>query len=155
MAPGGQVQRGGRIGGDDVHDRAGLCAVDLCAALTAASGLTVALRTDETHLLWIALIGLVVWAVVRPVHSMAAADRAAGRFADRWYLHVGEVMQCSNGYYAELLAPDGSYDARPPPARTPRQHLRECARKWGPSFLTIHLSGRERRGRRVEAWLKR
>ncbi|MFI5520508.1 hypothetical protein [Streptomyces platensis] len=43
-----------------------------------------------------------------PVHSMAAADRAAGRFADQWDLHVGEVMQFSNGYYAELLAPDGS-----------------------------------------------
>ncbi|MFH8771288.1 hypothetical protein ACIF83_38465 [Streptomyces sp. NPDC085866] len=38
-----------------------------------------------------------------PVHSMADADRAAQRFAGRWGLHVGEVMQFSNGYYAELL----------------------------------------------------
>ncbi|MFI1164623.1 hypothetical protein ACH4UM_13585 [Streptomyces sp. NPDC020801] len=43
-----------------------------------------------------------------PVHSMADADRAAARFATRWNLHVGEVMQFSNGYYAELLAPNGS-----------------------------------------------
>lgn len=43
----------------------------------------------------------------QPVHSMAHADRAAGRFADRWGLHVGEVMQFSNGYYAELLHRDG------------------------------------------------
>ncbi|KUN82229.1 hypothetical protein AQJ66_22615 [Streptomyces bungoensis] len=43
-----------------------------------------------------------------PVHDMADADRAAGRFAHRWGLHVGETMQFSNGYYAELLAPDGS-----------------------------------------------
>ncbi|MFE0385758.1 hypothetical protein ACFW1F_17005 [Streptomyces bungoensis] len=42
------------------------------------------------------------------VHDMAGADRAAGRFAQRWGLHVGEVMQFSNGYYAELLARDGS-----------------------------------------------
>ncbi|MGW2741733.1 hypothetical protein [Streptomyces sp. NPDC001450] len=44
-----------------------------------------------------------------PVHNMADADRAAGRFAQRWGLHVGEIMQFSNGYYAELLAPDGSH----------------------------------------------
>lgn len=43
-----------------------------------------------------------------PVHSMAEAEHAAGRFAARWDLHVGEVMQFSNGYYAELLAADGS-----------------------------------------------
>lgn len=44
-----------------------------------------------------------------PVHDMAGADRAAGRFAHRRGLHVGEVMQFSNGYYAELLARDGSH----------------------------------------------
>lgn len=38
-----------------------------------------------------------------PVRNLADAERAAGRFADRWDLHVGEVMQFSNGYYAELL----------------------------------------------------
>ncbi|MEU6071803.1 MULTISPECIES: hypothetical protein [Streptomyces] len=32
------------------------------------------------------------------VHSMADADRVAGRFAARWSLHVGEVMWFSNGY---------------------------------------------------------
>ncbi|MQY36621.1 hypothetical protein SRB17_46230 [Streptomyces sp. RB17] len=41
------------------------------------------------------------------VHGMADADRAAGRFADRWGLRVGEVMRFSNGYQAELLRPDG------------------------------------------------
>jgi hypothetical protein len=34
------------------------------------------------------------------VHSMADTDRAAAGFAKRWDLHVGEVMQFSNGYYA-------------------------------------------------------
>lgn len=50
-----------------------------------------------------------VGAVTRegPVRTLADADRAAGRFAERWNLHVGEVMQFSNGYYAELLGPDG------------------------------------------------
>ncbi|WIY01026.1 hypothetical protein QRX60_44485 [Amycolatopsis mongoliensis] len=43
-----------------------------------------------------------------PVRNMADADQAAGRFAGQRGLHVGEVMQFSNGYYAELLAADGS-----------------------------------------------
>jgi hypothetical protein len=49
--------------------------------------------------------GAMMGAVSRegPVHSLADADRAAGRFADRWDLHVGDVMRFSNGYYAELL----------------------------------------------------
>lgn len=38
-----------------------------------------------------------------PLRNLADADRAAGRFADRSNLHVGEVMRFSNGYYAELL----------------------------------------------------
>lgn len=42
-----------------------------------------------------------------PVRSLADADRAAERFADRWDLHIGEVMRFSNGYYAELLDRDG------------------------------------------------
>ncbi|OLZ68996.1 hypothetical protein AV521_19750 [Streptomyces sp. IMTB 2501] len=41
------------------------------------------------------------------VHNLSDADRAAARFADRWGLRVGEVMQFSNGYYAQLLASDG------------------------------------------------
>jgi hypothetical protein len=54
--------------------------------------------------------GAMMGAVSRegPVHSLADADRAAGRFADRWDLHVGEVMRFSNGYYAELLDPAGN-----------------------------------------------
>lgn len=43
-----------------------------------------------------------------PVRSLADADRAAGRFADRWDLRVGEVMRFTNGYYAELLDPAGN-----------------------------------------------
>jgi hypothetical protein len=42
-----------------------------------------------------------------PVRSLDDADRAAGHFGDRWGLRVGEVMQFSNGYYAELLDPQG------------------------------------------------
>jgi hypothetical protein len=39
---------------------------------------------------------------------MAAAERAAGQFAERWGLDVGEVMEFSNGYYVELVTDDGS-----------------------------------------------
>ncbi|WP_326751243.1 hypothetical protein OIE73_03745 [Streptomyces hirsutus] len=42
-----------------------------------------------------------------PIRTLTDADRAADRFADRWNLHVGEVMQFSNGYYAELLDRNG------------------------------------------------
>jgi hypothetical protein len=38
-----------------------------------------------------------------PVRNLNDAERAAGRFADGWGLRVGEVMEFSNGYYAELL----------------------------------------------------
>jgi hypothetical protein len=37
-----------------------------------------------------------------PVRDMDDAKRAAARFADRWGLTVGEVMQFDNGFYAEL-----------------------------------------------------
>ena len=43
-----------------------------------------------------------------PVTTMAQAEVAAGRFAQRWGLQVGEVMEFSNGYYVELVADDGS-----------------------------------------------
>ncbi|MGW7261618.1 hypothetical protein [Streptomyces sp. NPDC054834] len=39
----------------------------------------------------------------QPVHSIGDANRAAARFADRWGLHVGEIMQFTKNYYAELL----------------------------------------------------
>jgi hypothetical protein len=42
-----------------------------------------------------------------PVRSLDDAQRAAGRFADRWVLTVGEVMQFDNGFYAELVEPPG------------------------------------------------
>ncbi|MFE3495084.1 hypothetical protein [Streptomyces sp. NPDC059175] len=42
-----------------------------------------------------------------PVRNLDDAERAAGRFADRWDLRVGEVMEFSNGYYAELRTPGG------------------------------------------------
>jgi hypothetical protein len=42
-----------------------------------------------------------------PVRSLGDAERAAGRFADRWGLTVGEVMQFDNGFYAELVDPSG------------------------------------------------
>jgi hypothetical protein len=42
-----------------------------------------------------------------PVDSLDAAQRAADRYGQRWGLHVGEVMQFDNGFYAELLDPSG------------------------------------------------
>lgn len=42
-----------------------------------------------------------------PVRSLEDAERAAARFADRWGLTVGEVMQFDDGFYAELAAPSG------------------------------------------------
>jgi hypothetical protein len=43
-----------------------------------------------------------------PVQDLDGARKAATRFADRWGLTVGEVMQFDNGYYAELVQPSGS-----------------------------------------------
>lgn len=42
-----------------------------------------------------------------PVRDLAAAEGAAQRFADGWGLDVGEVMQFSNGFYAQLQQPSG------------------------------------------------
>ncbi len=42
-----------------------------------------------------------------PVTDVAGAERAADRFAERWDLAVGEVMQFDNGFYAELVDPSG------------------------------------------------
>jgi hypothetical protein len=42
-----------------------------------------------------------------PVRTLDDAHRAATRFADGWGLTVGEVMQFDNGFYAELVDPDG------------------------------------------------
>jgi hypothetical protein len=41
------------------------------------------------------------------VRSLDEAGQAAGRFADRSGLRVGEVMQFDNGFYAELVDPAG------------------------------------------------
>lgn len=38
-----------------------------------------------------------------PVDNVDGARRAAGKFADRWGLTVGEVMQFDNGFYVELV----------------------------------------------------
>ncbi|HET9117398.1 MAG TPA: hypothetical protein VFN75_04855 [Pseudonocardiaceae bacterium] len=43
----------------------------------------------------------------RPVQTLAAAHQRAQLFADRLGLRAGEVMQFSNGFYAELLTDDG------------------------------------------------
>jgi hypothetical protein len=43
-----------------------------------------------------------------PVRGLDDAERAAARFADRWGLTVGEVMQFDNGFYAELADPSGT-----------------------------------------------
>ena len=42
-----------------------------------------------------------------PVTSLDAADDRAGEYADRLGLVVGEVMEFSNGFYAELVTADG------------------------------------------------
>lgn len=60
-----------------------------------------------------ALVASIVWVAggipgERRVRSMADADRAAAQFGDRWGLHVGEVMQFDNGFYAELIDPAGN-----------------------------------------------
>ncbi len=43
-----------------------------------------------------------------PVRNLDDAQRAATRFANRWGLTVGEVMQFDNGFYAELADPSGA-----------------------------------------------
>ena len=42
------------------------------------------------------------------VRDLDDAGRTAARFADRWGLTVGEVMQFANGFYAELADPSGN-----------------------------------------------
>ncbi|MFE3638342.1 hypothetical protein [Streptomyces cellostaticus] len=44
-----------------------------------------------------------------PVRDLADADRAARHFADRWHLHVGEVMRFTRNYYAQLLDGHGKH----------------------------------------------
>jgi hypothetical protein len=44
----------------------------------------------------------------KPVRSLSAAQARAQEFADRLDLRVGEVMQFSNGFYAELLTAAGA-----------------------------------------------
>src|SRR6266511_3257222 len=44
----------------------------------------------------------------KPVRSLSAAQARAQEFADRLGLRVGEVMQFSNGFYAELLTAAGA-----------------------------------------------
>ncbi|MGW1591565.1 hypothetical protein [Streptomyces sp. NPDC002386] len=44
-----------------------------------------------------------------PVRNLTDADHAAERFAGRWNLHVGEIMQFSENYYAELLDSRGRH----------------------------------------------
>ena len=44
-----------------------------------------------------------------PAKDLAAARDRARRYADRFGLRVGEVMQFSNGYYAELDKANGSH----------------------------------------------
>ncbi len=41
------------------------------------------------------------------VHNLTEASRAAQSFANRWGLHVGEIMRFTNGYYAQLLDAHG------------------------------------------------
>lgn len=41
-----------------------------------------------------------------PVRDLAGARTAADRFAERWGLRVGEVMEFDNGFYAELVDAD-------------------------------------------------
>ncbi len=42
-----------------------------------------------------------------PVRDLAGAKRQAQRFAERFDLRVGEVMQFENNYYVELVEPGG------------------------------------------------
>lgn len=66
-----------------------------------------------------------------PVDDLAAAEDAAALFAGRWGLTVGEVMHFTNGYYAELLDPDGrpATEVLIDPA-TGAVHL-----EWGPAMV--------------------
>jgi hypothetical protein len=42
-----------------------------------------------------------------PVRTLTDAQQAADRYAQRYGLHAGEVMQFDNGFYVELLDPAG------------------------------------------------
>jgi hypothetical protein len=65
------------------------------------------------------------------VRTLADADRAASRFAERWGLHVSEVMQFENGFYAELVdsAGDGATEVLIDPGSGAVQT------EWGPAMM--------------------
>lgn len=65
------------------------------------------------------------------VRTLADADRAASRFAERWGLHVSDVMQFENGFYAELVdsAGDGATEVLIDPGSGAVQT------EWGPAMM--------------------
>lgn len=77
-----------------------------------------------------------------PVRDLDGAEQAAGRFADRWGLAVGEVMQFDNGFYAELVDPAG--DLATEVLVDPRTGGAQV--EWGPAMMWniaygMHSSG--------------
>jgi len=97
-----------------------------------------------------------------PVRSLDEADHAAERFADRWGLRVGEVMEFTNGYYAELVdsAGAGATEVLIDPGSG------AVRLEWGPAMMWntefgMHATGRadepaigpEDAGRLADEWL--
>ena len=80
----------------------------------------------------------------RPVGDLDGAERAAGRFADRWGLRVGEVMQFDNGFYAELAEPSGKLATEVSSTRPPVRCKLSSARRERrhpdafPGYYTLH-----------------
>lgn len=66
-----------------------------------------------------------------PVGDLDEAGEAAGLFAERWGLHVEEVMQFDNGFYAELVDPSG----RPATEVLIAPRSGRVQLEWGPAMM--------------------
>lgn len=66
-----------------------------------------------------------------PVGDLDEAGEAADRFGERWGLHVEEVMQFDNGFYAELVDPSG----RPATEVLIAPRSGRVQLEWGPAMM--------------------
>ena len=80
------------------------------AAVALIGSVTVAVTASRDRGWWPGGIGMMGQAVRGdgPVRTLTDAQQAADRYAQRYGLHAGEVMQFDNGFYAELLDAAGN-----------------------------------------------
>lgn len=115
------------------------------------------------------LVGLTVWGEYGlggngPIDDLTEAGDAADRFAEPLGLRVGEVMQFSNGFYAELVDPAGrgATEVLVDPATGAVQLEWGPAMTWNTDFGMMHARrsstepaiGPDRARDLADAWLQ-